>query len=301
MNDKTKKSTWRQKSITIQAGSMMEITFPDTKPNYFHINNLGAGRIFFGADFHPNRNIYDMEIGSYGENLYGQETGRERVYLYNDGATENLLKLTTFEHDFEPSSIKPSTTNVTGGTGGGGGDTVIAGFSVPLPAGANNIGRVVVTEMPTQNISFTSLPSGTNNIGRVNVDTLPPLAEGVSHIGTVTVGNGLTITDMPPVTVQNFGETSTNHTVFDGDVTNAVTTIDLTANPINQINYISNDSDTNDLYISFTNATVPAGNGLNGTIRLRPNESIENIPRRTTVVYLRRDTGLTGIARFLGV
>ena len=69
--------------------------------------------------------------------------------------------------------------------GGGGytGEAIITGFSAPLPSGSNNIGRVVVTDIPPQEIVFDTLPTGTNKIGRVDVDKLPALAAGVSHIG----------------------------------------------------------------------------------------------------------------------
>ena len=298
----TKQTTWRQATINLKPQLVNEFVFPDTKPNHVHINNLGAGNLFLGVSVIPSPVISDMRISGYGENLYAQESGFTRIQIFNDGTDEQLIKLVSFEHDFNPATIKP--TIISGDTGGGGGgepfDGVIKGFSVPLPSGANNIGRVVVSEMPNIDVVLDTLPAGVNQIGRVKVDTLPALVEGVSHIGSVGIDGGVTISAMPPVTVSN-EPVKSSHQSFEATVTTTEVVFDMGVESVNRIQFINNEGDT-DLFVSFdaTPATSAISSGLNKSFRLRAGEILEDMPRKSSKIRFIRATG-TGIVRFVGV
>lgn len=297
-----KQTTWRQATINLKPQIVNEFVFPDTKPNHVHINNLGAGNLFFGVSVIPSPVIHDMRVPSFGENLYAQESGFTRVQIWNDGTDETMIKLVSFEHDFNPATIKPTIVN--GGDGGGGGgetfDGVIKGFSVPLPSGANNIGRVVVSEMPNIDVVLDTLPAGTNTIGKVDVNKLPALAEGVSHIGSVGIDGGVTISAMPPVTVSN-EPVKSSHQSFEATVTTAEVVFDMGVESINRIQFINNEGDT-DLFIAFDNtpATPAISSGLNKSFRLRAGEILEDMPRKSSKIRFIRATG-TGVVRFVGV
>jgi hypothetical protein len=299
----TQQTTWRQATINLKPQIVNEFVFPDTKPNHVHINNLGAGELYFGVSVIPSPTIHDMKIGGYGENLYAQESGFTRVQIWNDGTDETLIKLVSFEHAFNPATIKP--TVVSGGGVGGGGegttfDGVIKGFSVPLPSGANNIGRVVVSEMPNIDVVIDTLPAGVNQIGRVKVDTLPPLTEGVSHIGSVGIDGGVTISAMPPVTVSN-EPVKSSHQTFEATVTTTEVVFDMGVESVNRIQFINNEG-TTDLFISFDDvpATSAISSGLNKSFRLRAGEILEDMPRKSSKIRFIRATG-SGVVRFVGV
>lgn len=68
----------------------------------------------------------------------------------------------------------------------------------------------------------------------------------------------------------------------------------------NSIKFISNDDNTNDLYVSF--GTVPTTNpgGLNGVLLLKPGEVINELNLAISRINFRRPAG-TGNVRFLGV
>lgn len=68
----------------------------------------------------------------------------------------------------------------------------------------------------------------------------------------------------------------------------------------NCIKFLSNDDDTNDLYVSF--GTVPTTNpgGLNGVIILKPGEVLNELNIAVSRINFRRTTG-SGIVRFVGV
>ena len=80
--------------------------------------------------------------------------------------------------------------------------------------------------MPPQEMVFDTLPAGTNNIGRVNVDKLPGLAAGVSHIGSVGIDGGVTISAMPPVTVSN-EPVKQSHQTYEATVTTVASTFNM--------------------------------------------------------------------------
>ena len=148
----TKQTTWRQRTIDLAPQIVQEFVFIDTKPNHVLINNLGTGRVFMGVSLIPSPTLFDMQVSSLGENLYAQDTGFTRIQLFNNGTDTQRVKITSFEHPFNPATIKPTGTATAAAGGGGGGEytgeAIITGFSAPLPSGSNNIGRVVVTDMP---------------------------------------------------------------------------------------------------------------------------------------------------------
>lgn len=309
-----KQSTWREQTITIAPQSVEEIVFNDTMPNHFYINNLSASILYFGITVIPKENIYEMMVDSFGENIYARQIGTKRCRIYNSGTNPAQLILITFEEQFNPSTLaKAASGSSSGGGGGGSFDGVIRGFSVPLPAGDNNIGRVKVTEMPTMNINLTELPAGNNKIGKVDVVTMPPLAEGTSHIGSVSIDGGVDIDTIPPITIASMPPvevssqpTRQSHQYFEASVGTSEVVFNIT-DGTNQldvvtINFISNDDTTNDLFVSFDNtpATTTPGNGLNGIIRLKPGETLTDVHRKCNKIRFIREAG-NGTVRVLGV
>jgi len=302
-----KQSTWRERQMDLHPG-LNEITFPDTLPNYVQINNLGSSELFFGASIIPDTNVYDKSIAPYGEVLYARDTGLSRCQIYVKGSNKCRVTVISFEDAFNPAAMVSQNVTVSGGSGGGSGG-VITGFSVPLPAGNNNIGKVVVTSMPPVSLDLQTLPPGSNSIGKVEVSKLPALPAGTSHIGTVNVANGLTIVDMPPVnlsggvTITNTEFTvasNTDHYHFNGDVGTTEIVIDFEF-VIKNFNYITNDDTVNSLLIAFNDdSTTSAFSGKNGVILLRAGETLADFPKKARLIKMRRTTG-SGNVRLLGV
>lgn len=302
MAENQENKTYREITLILAGQQTTEINFPDTTPNYVHINNYSSGTLYFGKNIFPTNNMYDMVVEGFGDNIFASPNGFKKSYLYNDGVGEIQIKVTSFEAPFDPTALRNAgamggnqTIDVSGGV-----DSTIVGFNVPLPAGANNIGRVVVTDMPPATFTMDVLPAGTNNIGRVNVDLLPPLAEGVSHIGSVSVDGGVTISSMPAVEVTN-NPVKESHQKFWGNVAQTVVTFDMGLESVNYISYIKNDG-TTILYVTFNDIdpSIALGNGLNQAIGLNPGEQIADFPRKCSKVKFWRETG-TGAVRFLGV
>src|SRR6478609_3275991 len=283
--------TAREQLLTIPAKTLVDLEFLNTSPNYVYVNNYSSGTLYFGRSVLPTAFVYDMVIEGNADNLY------------NDGADVVNCKITSFVAPFEPTALKGGggTATFTGTIGDV--NSTITGFNVPLPSGNNHVGVVTVDSMPAQTLSIPTLPAGTNNIGHVNVDTLPALPAGVSHIGSVGIDGGVSITSMPPVQVSN-SPIKTTHQYFEGAVAQTVVTFDLGAgNTVNNIDYIKNDGST-DLYLTFDTTDITlAGNqtnGLNMRIRLAAGEAISDMPRQTNKFNMIRTTG-TGNVRILAV
>jgi hypothetical protein len=249
--------------------------------------------------------MYDMIVDGFGDNLFGSPNGFKKAYLFNDGTDPVQFKITTFEGDFDPATLRSTggttsgeTTQIVEGTV----DSLIVGFNVPLPSGSNNIGRVVVSEMPDTTVNFDELPAGDNHIGSVDVDRLPALSEGVSHIGSVGIDGGVTITSMPPILTTD-RPLRESHQYFWGEIGATVTTFDMGEIGVNFISFIKNDGDDT-VFITFgdTDITLPAnqGAGLDMRIGLMAGESITDLPRVCRRVNFIRPTG-AGAVRFLGI
>jgi len=295
--------TAREQLITIPAKTLVDLEFLNTSPNYVYVNNYSSGTLYFGRSVLPTAFVYDMVIEGNADNLYSSPNGFRAAYIYNDGADVVNCKITSFVAPFEPTALKGGggTATFTGTIGDV--NSTITGFNVPLPSGNNHVGVVTVDSMPAQTLSIPTLPAGTNNIGHVNVDTLPALPAGVSHIGSVGIDGGVSITSMPPVQVSN-SPIKTTHQYFEGTVAQTVVTFDLGAgNTVNNIDYIKNDGST-DLYLTFDTTDITlAGNqtnGLNMRIRLAAGEAISDMPRQTNKFNMIRTTG-SGTVRILAV
>ena len=107
-----------------------------------------------------------------------------------------------------------------------------------------------MTSLPAQSFTLDTLPAGINKIGKVEVDKLPALSSGISHIGSVGIDGGVTITDMPPVTLSNEPIRQQHH-YFEGTIGTTETVYDLLDKDLLTIEFISNDDKDNDLFISF--------------------------------------------------
>lgn len=298
----SKESTQRKQRLTLKPGIVNEVLFQDTKPNHVYVNSYGAGKLYLAMQGIPSPTRYDLFIDSFSDGIFGQENGVTRVLIYLDGVSPVDIDLTSFEAPFNPLILAPQKVIASGGgSGGSGGNVTIQGFTTALPPGSNNIGKVVVTDMPPVSFTLDELPPGSNNIGKVDVNTLPPLANGDSHIGRVTVENGLTIDSMPPVQLTN-DPVKQSHEFFEGSVGTSEVVYDMTPRNLTKISFISNDDPTNDLYVSFdeTPAVTGQNSGQNGVIHLLPGESISELGRKCSKIRFIRANG-SGNVRMLGV
>lgn len=295
-------SSSRQRQVTIPANSRITVDFPDTKPNYFYLNNLSVSEVYLGVTMIPDSIRYDKMVGPTQETIFARDQGVKSIQLFNGTGSTAIIDLTTFEKEFDPAVLAAATAYVAAGGGGGAAfDGIIRGFTSALPAGDNNIGRVKVTEMPAITVQQGPLQEGTANIGKVQVTSLPSLPEGTQKIGNVGIQGGVTIDSMPPVQITNDPVRSSHH-YYEASVGTTEIVYDMLGDNVLKFSYISNDDNLNALYLSFDDvaASTTVTNGKNKVIKLGPGEQLADFTRKATKVRMIRAAG-TGNVRFLGV
>lgn len=121
----------------------------------------------------------------------------------------------------------------------------------------------------------------------IAVTTLPALSAGTQVIGNVGINNKST------------------HENYDINVGATAVVIDMTARGgVNHIQYINNSQGTMDLFITFDDMAVTGSivSGANRQIRLRPGETLNNLPRKALKINFIRPTGAAlEPVRFVGV
>lgn len=294
-------STTREVIHTLHTG-LNEIIFSDTKPNHVYINNLSSSDLFIGVSVIPDSNTYDKWIAPSSDGLWARELGVTRIQIYVQGADNTRVQVTSFEGDFNPTTLASASDTVANSGGGGGSfDGIIRGFNAPLPSGGNNIGKVVVSEMPAIPIEQKPLVAGTANIGKVDIASMPSLPVGSNKIGNVGISGGVTIDSMPPVSLN--GDVTVGDISIKGEssffsIDESITTTQVSKTlpkASRSIKYITNDGDT-DLYIAFDTANTDTAAGNNGRIRLAAGETLQELNIAVTSIKFKRPSG-TGIVR----
>ena len=305
-------STVREQQLTIPAKSTRSVDVQQTMPNHFNINNLTATDVYLGIAMVPDTSKYDLYVGPSQSDVTGREKGVSEIRIYNDSATDAQIILTTFVKEFDPLILKPAGASSGGSGGGGSYDGIIRGFNAALPAGSNNIGKVVVSEMPPVTVQQGPLQESTANIGKVQVTSLPALPAGTAKIGDVGIQGTATVIvqSMPPVSLDGNVNLSDNATFaikgaaqyygYNASVGTTEVVVSL-GYEVTNFKYISNDDTANDLLIAFNAATTAGSeNGIGGVIRLKPGETLQELNVKATAIKFKRAAG-AGNVRFLGV
>lgn len=180
---KADNKTWRETRVTLPPNEQTTVYFRDTKPNHLLISNSGAAAIYVAVNASVSAQTYDMIIPPRATKLYPRMHGTDRFNLYSDNPDTIDIAVTSWEGEFDPSSVAQSVEMVGGGADGLLGIVEINNILTSLPSGDNVIGGVVVADYAKP------LPTGNNKIGSVEVLNAQPIPAGVNKIGVVEVDN----------------------------------------------------------------------------------------------------------------
>lgn len=266
------KSTQRKVSVTLKAGIVNEIVFPDTKPNHVHVNNYSGGKLYFAMSQIPSETVYDMIVYPYKADIFGQDTPVDRVRIYNSSVNDCNVEVTSYYAPFDPVILNKSNevaiTAIDAQF-----ETTVSAFNASLPAGTQHIGGVSVDNIP--HVVVDDMPEIT--LSGVTIDasglTDLTLAAGTNVIGSVKVENNSSI----------LARSGT-----------AQETVSNMVGDIQRIVFVANDGDTNNLYVTVNGDTT-------NIITVKPGEIVNDIPVKCSYVTLYCDTGCTTDYRFLGV
>ena len=143
--------SWREQSLTVGQKSVLAVEFPDTRPNYYYIVNMSPHVLYCSVLHIPSASRYEEKVRAGETRLIARADGYKRLSIYNDGTSDANIRVMSYEGEFNPAAMvnmnvgSVEISNLDEASF----DGIIKGFSVPLPTGTNNIGKVDVATLPS--------------------------------------------------------------------------------------------------------------------------------------------------------
>lgn len=163
MADRKTYSALTKTPVTVQPFSVATIDFIDSKPNYFRVQNSGESVIYCATSGYPTSKDYDFLVKPAGLMSYAEPFKQSKLYIFNPSGTAVNAVVVSFYAEFDPLVLalgqieveipETITQNMT-----------IDSFNASLPAGTNNIGKVQVSNFPTDYAKDRDYTTVLNNI-----------------------------------------------------------------------------------------------------------------------------------------
>jgi hypothetical protein len=138
-----KKESWREQTKVLAANTVDHIDFLDTSPNTIQIRNMTAGSLYLSESPALSTSLYEMIIIPSGTRIYttGKKTGVKTLYLLSSGDGSVLIKSAESDELYPADFDETMQTTII--------NAVIPAsvtLAAALPAGTNNIGKVVLSD-----------------------------------------------------------------------------------------------------------------------------------------------------------
>lgn len=228
-------ASWRQEEVKIPALGLKTITFSDTRPNMFYLQNTNDIPLFVGITKIPNENSYEWRIEKNNSRTFGRPVPTNTLHILNPANKDITVTLFSVNAPFDIAVLQSFAIDydVFGDTSF---DGIIKGFgaNVPLPYGTNHLGTVTVEE----------LPSGTKHIGEVGLES-----------GVINTFNSL-LTTMESVKkgIEESNKKVVDFLYFERESVSDAVTLDFTTMTFlpDYINFIANDDENTNLLVTLT-------------------------------------------------
>ena len=144
-------SSWREDNIEIKAGEVYQLSFIDTKPNMFYVQNPNYCKLKVSISKIPTKDNYEFLINENSSEPLGRPIPTGYLYLLNTGTVTANVKVYSIADKFDMNILKNFTVQLDGVTLEA---SENIGFKdgVSLPSGTNNIGVVSLESAPTENL-----------------------------------------------------------------------------------------------------------------------------------------------------
>lgn len=167
--------SWRQQEVFLHGNELKTITFDDTKPNMFFIQNPSDTVIHVGISHIPTVNTYEFRVNSHNTKAFGRPIRTNRLYLLNMTNVDVSITLFSVYDKFDLNILNDIDFDFNGLMEIKS-DGFLNGFSngVELPTGNNHIGSVTVRESvlsDTLNEILNKITSHVNNTDVYDVVT----------------------------------------------------------------------------------------------------------------------------------
>lgn len=166
-------SSWRYEQITVSGSALKTITFLDSTPNMFLIQNPNKTTLHIGLSAIPTLEKCEFKVNPNSSKPFGRPTPCSELYIRNCGTTDITISLFSYYGQFDMSILTNNDVDISGTEL----QTKITGLESPLPSGTNVIGKVGLSD---------PLPSGNNIIGKVILsDSLPNGNNKIGNVGVI--------------------------------------------------------------------------------------------------------------------
>ena len=201
---------WETNNISIEGGEVKEVSWDNSKPNMFVLQNANPVDINISLSHIPTLYNYEFQVKANTTDTFGRPSSTTKVYLFNTGSVTANVKLFSVNDTFDMNILKNTNVNIDGATVTVEDNGVIKGFQagVSLPSGNNKIGKVsldtneynALTQInnnlnthktTTANINSTTLSANTNikNIARVLGVNKGCSVEYKNKVDSLTINN----------------------------------------------------------------------------------------------------------------
>jgi len=144
--------SWRQQLLDISGNALKSITFLDTSPNMFMLQNPTGATLYIGISSTPTPENYEFKVLPNTSKLFGRPVPVKELFIYNISNADVTVNLFSVLDKFDLSILSDSTVRIDENLASEiKGDGICKGFSagVSIPRGDNLIGKVDINNMPT--------------------------------------------------------------------------------------------------------------------------------------------------------
>ena len=258
---------WETNNISIEGGEVKEITWDNSKPNMFVLQNANPVDINISLSHIPTLYNYEFQVKANTTDTFGRPSSTTKVYLFNTGSVTANVKLFSVNDTFDMNILKNTNVNIDGATVTVEDNGVIKGFQAGV-----------------------SLPSGNNKIGKVGLDTneYKFLEQVKTNLYTQMTTTASILGDTHDITYNSFniakvlGVTKGCSIEYENNVS-SLTTTSKTMDTIIHFSYLFNDGCNIDIKVgNNTLLTVQAGEQLSDLEFEVPANEILTIVKSTT-------------------
>ena len=239
-------SSWRHEDVHIPPYSLKTVSFLDTTPNMFYVQNPNGVKLKVGITSMPSDDSYEFIVGENSVKTFGRPTPANQVYFLNNSGSEVVIKLFSIYDKFDMNILQETAIDLSGASFAGF-DGIIRGFNAPLPSGTNMIGKVsfdgviplpsaTTNAMVTTAENMETLTADEEFSGKINLYTLWKKVNEIQTGQAEILSNILAKLDN--VGASMFSNMSFEH----GENLIDTMEIDLSGMGANHISFISNDS-----------------------------------------------------------
>ena len=159
-------ASWRHEQVQIGGNALKTITFMDTAPNMFYIQNPNNAVIHVGITTTPTESNYEFKVDRNTTATFGRPVPTNQIFLLNKGNADITISLFSVYDNFDMSILQNTNIDLSGSSMSY--DGIITGFGagVSLPYGTNLLGKIIVDD------GTVKLQEGNNHIGIVGLDTI---------------------------------------------------------------------------------------------------------------------------------